>query len=440
MIGDAGDQVVFDLAPDWHVIAFTTAIASLTALIFGAAPALHATASGVGPALKEDARGGSARQRLLPSLVAVQVALSLVLLIGAGLFVRTLRNLQTVDSGFRPEGVLFVEFERGPDRLPAGTLDAVRAIPGVLSASLVTHTPLSGWTWSEPIVPAGQALPERDTAIVIGAAPGFFTTIGTPLVSGRDFADADSRDAATVAIVNQRYADKYFAHANPIGQHLAAAINGVPRDLEIIGVARPVNTRSLREAPPPTVYLPFAQVPGNASTNVIVRATASAELPAALRRTLQPLAPLTPLEVRFLSEQVRDAVARERMMAALATAFGILALGLAAVGIYGLLAYAVARRRREIGIRVALGAPRRGVIALMLRGAQVPLAIGIAVGVPVAWIASRAIESMLFGLKASDGAAIGAALVILLAVAHLAAWLPARRAARVDPMIALRSE
>ena len=440
MIGAAADQVAFDLAPDWRVIAFTTAIASLTALLFGAAPALHATASGVGPALKEDARAGTARLRLLPSLVAVQVALSLVLLIGAGLFVRTLRNLQTLDPGFRPEGVLFVEFERAPERLPAGTLDAVRAIPGVVSASLVTQTPLSGSTWSEPIVPAGQPLPERDTAVVIGAAPGFFTTIGTTLLSGRDFSDADSRDGAAVAIVNQRYADTYFAHASPIGRHLAAAINGVKRDLEVVGVVRAANTSNLRDTPPPTVYVPYAQVPGSTSTNVIVRAAASAELPAALRRTLQPLAPLTPLEVRPLSEQVRDAVARERLMAALASAFGILALGLAAVGIYGLLAYAVARRTREIGIRMALGAPRGGVVALMLRGAQVPLAIGIAVGVPVAWIASRAIESMLFGLKATDTAAIGAALVILLAVAHLAAWLPARRAARVDPLIALRSE
>ncbi len=439
MIGDA-DQIVFELAPGWRVIAFTTAIASLTALLFGAAPALHATASGVGPALREDARAGTARLRLLPSLVALQVAVSLVLLVGAGLFVRTLRNLQTLDPGFRPQGVLFVEFERAPERLPAGTLDAIRAIPGVVSASLVTQTPLSGSTWSEPVVPAGQPLPDRDTAVVIGAAPGFFTTIGTALLSGRDFSDADSREGAAVAIVNQRYAEANFAHASPIGRHLAAAINGVKRDLEVVGVVRAANTSSLRDTPPPTVYVPYAQVPGTTSTNVIVRAGASAELSAALRRTLQPLAPLTPLEVRHLSEQVRDAAARERLMAALATAFGILALGLAAVGIYGLLAYAVARRTREIGIRMALGAPRGGVIALVLRGVQVPLAIGIAIGVPVAWVASRAIESMLFGLKATDTAAVGAALAVLLAVAHLAAWLPARRAARVDPLIALRGE
>jgi len=440
MIGGAADRLVFDLAPDWRVIAFTTAIAALTALLFGAAPALHATGSGAGPALKEDARAGTARLRLLPSLVAVQVALSLVLLIGAGLFVRTLRNLQALDAGFRAEDVLFVEFERAPGRLPAGTLDAVRAIPGVVSASLVTQTPLSGTTWGEPIVPAGQALPDRDTAVVIGASPGFFTTIGTPLLSGRDFSDADSRDSAAVAIVNQRYAETYFAHASPIGRHLAAAINGVRRDLEVVGVARAANTSSLRDTPPPTVYVPFAQVPGSTSTNVVVRGAASAELSAALRRTLQSLAPLTPLEVRPLSEQVRDALARERLMAALATAFGILALGLAAVGIYGLLAYAVARRTREIGIRMALGAPRSGVMALMLRGAQVPLAMGIALGMPMAWVASRAIDSMLFGLTATDTAAIGGAVVILLAVAHLAAWLPARRAARVDPLIALRSE
>jgi putative ABC transport system permease protein len=440
LIGHGAYELVFDLTPDWRVIAFTTAIASFTALLFGAAPALQATAPGFGAALKEDARLGTARLRLLPSLVAAQVALSLVLLIGAGLFVQTLRNLQMVDPGFRPEGVWFVEFERAPDRLPAGILERVKAIPGIVSASLVTQTPLSGSTWSEPVVPAGQALPERDNAVVIGAAPEFFTTIGTALVSGRDFSVDDSPASAAVAIVNQRYADTYFPHRNPIGQLLTATINGRRRDLEIVGVARAVNTNGLRETPPRIVYVPYAQVTGSTSTNVVVRAAASPELFAALRRTLQPLAPLTPLEVRALSEQVREATGREQLMAALAAAFGALALGLAAVGIYGLLAYAVARRTREIGIRMALGAQRGGVVALVLRGAQAPLGIGIAVGLPVAWMASRAIESLLFGLTGTDAAAMGGAVATLLLVAHVAAWLPARRAARVDPLVALRSE
>jgi predicted permease len=440
LITIGGNTIAFDLTPDWRVVAFTTTIASCTALLFGAAPAWQATASGVGPVLKEDTRLGSARQRLLPALVAGQVALSLVLLIGAGLFVGTLRNLQTLDPGFHPDGILFVEFERTPERLAAATLEAVRAIPGVVSASVVTHTPLSGATWGEPIVPAGQTLPERDNTVVIGAAPGFFTTMGTPLVSGRDFTEADSDMSAAVAIVNQRYADKYFARQTPVGQHLTAEISGVRRDLEIVAVARAVNTQGLRTAPPPIVYVPYAQVPGTTSTNVIVRATATPELVATLRRTLQPLAPLTPLEVHALSEQVSDAVARERLMAALVTAFGALALGLAAVGIYGLLAYAVARRTREIGIRMALGARRGGVMALMLRGAQTPLVIGIAFGLPAAWMASRWVESMLFDIRPTDARILAAAVAVLVAVVHVAAYVPARRAARVDPLVALRSE
>jgi predicted permease len=441
MISPAGSPIVFDLSPNWRMIAFATAIASATALVFGLAPALVCSATDTSAALKEDLRSGIARLRLLPLLVTLQIALSLVLLFGASLFVRTLRNLQTIDPGFRSQGVLFVEFGRRPGNVPVTVLESVRAIPGVLSASIATHTPLSGSTWTDPVVPAGQPLPERDSAVFIGAAPGFFSALGIGIVSGRDFTEQDGPAHPAVAIVNEQYATAYFSNRPAVGQHLTAMVDGAKRDLEIVGVVRNTSTRSLRTAPPRIVYVAYSQLTGPTFANVIVRANGSlASVSTALLRLLQPFDRVTPLEVRALSDQLQGAMARERLMASLATAFGALALVLASVGIYGLLAYGVARRTREIGIRMALGARPTGVAALILRGAWIPLAIGVVVGVPAAWALARLIRTMLFGLTPADPMAIGVATLLLFAVAHAAAYVPARRASRVDPLVALRHE
>jgi predicted permease len=275
---------------------------------------------------------------------------------------------------------------------------------------------------------------------MVGAAPDLFRTLGVTLAAGREFTDNDTGQSPGVAIVNERYAARYFPHGHPVGQHLTAMI-GTRRDLEIVGVARNANTASLRGTPPATVYLPYAQVPGSTATNLVVRTAGPfSEISTALRRVLQPLSPVTPLGVQSLSEQVGNTLARERLMAALASGFGLLALVLAAVGIYGLLGYAVSQRTREIGIRMALGAQRSRVVALVLQGARAPLMIGVAVGLPAAWALSRLIQSMLFGLHAFDPLAIGGATLLLIVVAHVAAYVPAHRAARVDPLVALRSE
>src|SRR5258705_1818372 len=350
MISTGDSPIVFDLTPNWRILGFPTAVAMPTALLFGLAPAMQSTASGAAPALKDDARTGSARSRLLPSLVTAQIALSLVLLIGAALFVRTWRNLLTLDPGFRPQGVLLVDLERRGGAVPSGVIEALRGLPGVLSASVATHTPLSGSRWSEPAMPAGQPLPERDNAIFVGAGPGFFSTIGVGLVSGREFTERDTPESPAVAIVNERYAQRYFPNENPVGRHLTATVNGPRPDLEIVGVAKNTKTTGLRRTPPLTVYVAYAQLPGNNPATITVRATGSmADVSTALLRTLQPLAPNTPLEVRALSAQVQSTIAQERMMATLASGFGLLALVLASVGVYGLLAYCVARRTREIG-------------------------------------------------------------------------------------------
>ena len=433
--------IVFDLAPNWHIVAFTTAIALLTALLFGMAPALQATSTGPAQALRDDERIATSRSRLLPALVAVQMALSLVLLIGAGLFIRTLRNLHTLDAGFRSDGVLLVSLERRPGTLPPWVLEQVRALPGVLSASASTHTPLSGAVWSEPALPTGETLPEHDTAVFVGATPGFFDTLQIPLVAGRDFTSGDTRQSPGVAIVNELYAVRHFSRQSPLGQHLSAKVRGENRDLEIVGVAKGANTLSLRKTQPATVYVPYAQLTGNVPTNLEIRTTGPVGgITATLQRMLQPLEPNNPIEVVRLASQIDGTLLQERMMATLAAGFGALALVLAGVGLYGLLSYTVTQRTREIGIRMALGARRSGVISMIFAGARRPLLIGVLLALPAALLTSRLIDSMLFGLRGSDPWSIGGATLVLIFVAHVAAWIPARRASLVDPIIALRHE
>jgi putative ABC transport system permease protein len=244
-----------------------------------------------------------------------------------------------------------------------------------------------------------------------------------------------------VAIVNEAFAKRHFSNLNPIGQHLAANVRGQRRDLQIVGIVKNTNAAGLRAAPPPTVYVAYAQLRGDVPTTLAVRATGPlGRVASAIQHALQSKVPGAAIEVRSLSTQVQATIVQERMMATLAAAFGLLALTLACVGIYGLLAYSVAQRIKEIGIRMALGAQATRVVALVLKGGTRLVVIGIAIGLPAAWVASRWVESMLFGLTPTDPAAIGGAIVLLTIAAQLAAYLPARRASRVDPLIALRHE
>jgi ABC-type antimicrobial peptide transport system permease subunit len=248
-------------------------------------------------------------------------------------------------------------------------------------------------------------------------------------------------DGPAVAVVNEVFAQRYLANQNPVGQHLSASVRGQRRDLEIVGLVKNTNAAGLRAAPPPTVYVPYAQLTGDFPTTLAVRATGPlGRVSSAIQQALQSKLPGAPIEVRPLSAQVEATIVRERMMATLAGGFGLLAMTLACIGLYGLLAYTVAQRTKEIGIRMALGAQGTRVVALVLKGGARLVLIGIALGLPVAWAASRWVESMLFGLTPTDPAVIIGAIVLLTTAAQLAAYLPARRAARLDPLAALRHE
>jgi predicted permease len=300
---------------------------------------------------------------------------------------------------------------------------------------------LSGAVWSEPAVPSGQTVPERDNSYFVGAGPDFFTTMQIRLLSGRPFTKRDTRDRPAVAIVNEAFAERHFANQNPVGRHLSATVRGERRALEVVGVARNTNAAGLRAAPPPTVYVPYAQLTGDFPTTLTVRAAGSlGQVSSAITQELQSRLPGPLVEVRPLSTQVEATIVRERMMATLASGFGALALILSSVGLYGLLAYGVAQRTRELGIRLALGAQRGRVVALVLKGGARLVVIGVAAGLPAAWAASGWVESMLFGLAPTDPVALGGAVLVLTAAAQLAGYIPARRASRADPLAALRHD
>ena len=433
--------LTFDLSPNWHILLFSSAVAIATAVLFGVAPALQTASAMPTAVLRDDARVSTSRSRLLPWLVAAQVALSLVLLSGAGLFVRTVRNLASLDPGFSTEGVLIVELGGRRSPVPADIVEQAQRVPGVVSATLSTHTPLNGSVWSEPAVPSGQPLPEKDNAFFVAAGPRFFSTLGIRLLAGREFTDRDNAGAPTAAIVNEAYARRFFDGQRAVGQRLSATVRGERRELEVVGLARNTSAAGLRKEPPPTVYVAYAQLAGDFPSTLSVRASGPvAQVASALQQALQARLPGAPVDVRPLSVQVEATIVQERMMAMLAGAFGVLALALACVGLYGLLAYTVAQRTREIGIRMALGAPRGRVLALVLEGGNRLVLTGIVIGLPVAWIALRWLESMLFGVKPGDPLTLAGSIAVLVLSSQLAAYLPARRASRVDPLVALRHD
>jgi predicted permease len=376
-------------------------------------------------------------------LVAAQVAISFVMLIGAGLFVRTFENLDHIDPGFRHEGVLLVSGDVHRAVTAARTafyldlLQRIEGLPGVVSASLASNTPLSGGWWTGPVA-IDKQLPSGEVAHINSVAPRFFETMRTPLVAGRDFTARDDVGAPSVAIVNEAFVRRWFQDGHSIGRNISAGDSLA--DMQIVGVVKDAISQSLREPPPPAVYVPLFQRQTEFPTFVVYASGSLTQVASELRHELQSGLPNTAIEIHTLSAQMDAALVQERLMAALAGAFGALALILAAVGLYGLMAYTIARRTGEFGVRMALGAGRGDLIWLVVEGALRLLGTGLLLGLPAAWAASRLVATMLWGLTANDPATIVAATALLTLTGLLAGWLPARRAAKIDPMAALRCE
>ena len=444
------DPIALDLRPDARVLLFATALALATGILFGLAPALRATATGPGAAIKSgSATALRTRSRLLSALVMSQVAMSMVLLVGAGLFVRTFQNLLERDPGFRSEGVLVVELDArragyNDTRLAgvyAGLLDGFRQLPGVVSAGIAANTPMNGAVWSDSVTIDGQGGKAACHFNLVG--PGYFQTLGTPVVQGRDFAAADGTGAPPVAIVNEAFVRKYLSDGRAVGRQLAIP-SPRAQTVQVVGVVKSTVVQTLRDEPPPFVYLSYFQYSDEITSGTFaIRAAGPLARTATLvRDQLRQRFSGTPAQLReqTLDEQVGRTLVQERTLAALGTGFGVLALILAAVGLYGLLAYAVARSTGEIGIRFALGARREAVLAWVLRRAGRLLLSGVALGIPIAWAAARWIGSMLFQLRTTDPVTTVAAALLLAATGLLAALVPALRAARVDPLVALRHE
>ncbi len=436
-----------DVNPDARVLLFTIAIAILVSILSGLAPAFAATRLDFAPALKgETGVRAPGRFSLTNALVVAQIALSLVLLIGAGLFLRSLHNLRLVDPGFDPGRLVLAYIapvSRGysasaSQRYFTELVDRTSHLPGVIAVSPALLSPLSGaFALSNVQVPGYIPKPGELPVIAFNfVGPNYFRTIGTRLLAGRFFTDRDGK----VAIVSEKAVRHFWPNENPIGKRIIVKFRDL-EDCEVVGVVGDIRAQTLRVEAQPTVYLPFAlSTLGNAELHVRV-ADDPAPVIAALRDEARSLDPTLPvLNIATMATQIDRTIALDRLLALLTTLFSLLAVALASLGLYGVMAFAVAARTREIGIRMALGADRARVLAEVLKESAALTLLGIALGVPAALWASRAIGSQLYRLRPTDPATYIALAILLAAVALLAAWLPARRASKIDPIIALRYE
>jgi predicted permease len=465
LVSSPGVPLRLDVALDPRKLVFAMAVAVATGIAFGLAPALQATRVDLAAALKQGAsatlggagqggRGGGWRARRLPlgrALVAAQVALSLLLLIGAGLFVRSLQNLVRLDPGFDRERLVLAEVNPrllgyGDARLAATydrLVERLEAVPGVRSASLSQFRLLaSAHSVSEVLLPATRSQDHSRFAHATIVTPHYFATAGMPLVIGRGFEPRDRQGAPRVAIVNQTLVRKFFPGSSGLGEHFGFEPEK-PGEYEIVGVVRDAKYNQLGEQTQPMIYQPVAQNP-ETLRDLELRLAATAGEAAVLRGLRRAVAEAEPrlavLSTLSMSEQLDRSLARERAIARLTGFFGGLALLLAAIGLYGVMSYSVARRTGEIGLRMALGAARGRVLALVLGDTLQLIAIGVAAGLAAALATTRLAASQLYGLTAFDPATVTVATLVLVAVALLAGFLPARRAAETAPMAALRYE
>jgi predicted permease len=445
-------RFTLELQPDLRVLGFNLGVAVLTGILFGLAPALQATRPNLIETLKNEIptlSGGGSRFELRKLLVVSQVALSLLLLIGAGLFVRTLQNLKGIDLGFRADKVLLLSLNPGlngynPEQVKsfyAQLLERVNTLPGVQSASFA-DMPLMGGAWIDGLEVEGfkGAAGQDMTVSAKNVEPKFFETMGIQLRLGRDFSVQDVANAPKVAIINETLARDFFGNDNPLGQRIGV---GEKPQREIIGVIKDTKYGDLKKQAPRTVYIPLAQtaILGAERTLHVRTAGEPTNLIAAIRHEVETLDKNLPVyNVRTFTELVAQSIYQERLIATLSGFFGLLALLLASLGLYGVMAYAVARRTREIGIRMALGATPGTLLRLVVgQGLKLVLA-GVVLGLLGAVALTRLITGLLFGVSPTDPLTFAVIAGVLLLAALLACWIPARRAMKVDPQIALRTE
>jgi predicted permease len=453
-------SVALDIAFDAQVIGFTLAVSLLAGLLFGVVPALRATRLNLTSALKDTTGGSAGKSRLIlhKSLVVAQVALSLCLLIGAGLFVRSLQNLKNLDPGFDRENVVLFELDSMAGFTPARRVsfqqqlfERLEGLPGARAASRAQFSLLSGATNTMRIAVEGQAQRPNEDMIChqLWVGPKFFTTMGIPLLQGRDFNPQELQPppgtapgTSLAAVINQTMARDSFGDQNPLGQHFRLSdgpLKGLP--IEVIGVAKDTKYASLREQTPRTFYLSFFQSPGDGGGTYMLRTLDASSSAAAIQRTVRELDPqLKVLNLQTMNEVVDDSLLQERFVAQIGGFFSLSALLLACIGLYGVMSYATTRRTREIGIRMALGASRSEVLNLVLNQGLRLVLVGVMLGLLASLAVTQAMKNMLFGLRATDPATYAVVTMLLTVVALLACYLPARRATKVDPLAALRHD
>jgi predicted permease len=436
---------------DWRVLAFALGVTGATGVLFGIAPAFRATSVNVSAALKETSRSvAGSRSILSRALVVVQVAVSLVLLVAAGLLMQTLQNLRNADVGFNTQNLVLFRINPSlngyDERRVMAIFDDIaarlRAIPGARSVALSNMPLLSGGTNSTSIFVAGRTYAPNARASInrLVVTPTFFATMEMPLKTGRAFTERDNQTSQKVAIVNDAAVQKYFPGENPIGQHIGSSLE-TSNQIEIVGVLRDAKYASVREPPPPTMYVPQLQNRPGQGIFQVRTAGDPASMVGAIRDAVRQVDPDVPLmDVATQVEQVEKRLAQERVFAQAYAMFGALAMLIASIGIFGLMSYNVSRRTNEIGVRMALGAQTREVLRLVLVESMILVVVGVAIGLATALAAGRLVASMLFGLAPTDAATIAVAMAVMLGVAAVAGYVPARRAARVDPLVALRYE
>ena len=455
LLGGGPEHVTMRAELNWHVLGVAAALSLLTGVLFGLVPAMQSTHLDLASVLKETragqpgARHSFWRISVSQVLMVGQIAISLLMLVAAGLCVRTLSNLQSVELGFNRENVLLFQLNarqaghRDPEitEFYANLRRRLAAIPGVRQAGLAESSLVGGET-QLPISLPGAPRDEATRVLVVG--PAFLTTMQVPILAGRDIEERDRPGSQPVAVINERFAKTNFADQNPLGRHLILSKDGRPaRDMEIVGVFKNARYADLRRAIPPVVYIPYNQ--GYPQRNEMTYALRTAGDPLAYVSSVREIvrqadARMPVSEVRTQKVEIEDDIHQEITLADLCSALAMLALTIACVGLYGTMSYTVARRTNEIGLRMALGAERHNILGMVMRETLIMVAVGVAIGIPAALAASRFVRSMLYGLEATDPLTTTVSALLLMMVAVLAGYLPARRASRVDPLVALRYE